>query len=141
VAHPYVPSGQYIAGVEEFFERLARANLPEPLTTPIKASLTVLLEDDGETKAPSVASFRALLRFLGDHRDLPPPSIGITPAGYFSAGWQDSNLRFTLEFMTADYVRSIRVDSVGNSKKHVRSDLAFLDQVQLPDRMPRNVAT
>jgi hypothetical protein len=141
VAQPYVPSGQYIPGAGEFFDRLSQVDLPAPIRTPIWDSLTVLLEDDGETRAPNTTSFRALLRFLDQHRDLPPPSIGITPAGYFSAGWQDSTLRFTLEFMTAGYVRWVRVEDAGGGKKRVSSDLSFIEQITLPERIPRNIAS
>jgi hypothetical protein len=139
VAQPYVPSGRYIATAPEFFDRLDDAKLPETLRSPIHSSLTVLLEDDEETVTPDTASFTTLLRFLAQHRDLPAPAIGVNPTGKFVAGWQDRALRFTLEFLSADYVRWVRVEDVAG-KKRVDGGLTFADQVSLPPRMPQNIA-
>ena len=139
MAQAYVPSGRNISGASEFFDRLAQADLPVPMRTLIRESLTVLLEDDGETTKPDTASFVALLRFLRQHPDLPPPSIGVTSAGYFLAGWQDATLRFTLEFMRAGHVRRVRVEDAGDGKKRVSSELTFIEQITLPERIPLNV--
>ncbi len=136
----YVPSGRYIRTAPEFFERLDDAKLPEALRSSIHGSLTVLLEDDGEIATrPDTASFTTLLRFFSQHRDIPAPAIGVNPTGKFVAAWQDRALRFTLEFLSADYVRWVRVEGVAG-KKNVDSGLAFADRVSLPPRMPQNIA-
>jgi hypothetical protein len=139
VVQAHVPSGRQVPGAVEFFDRLAQSDLPAPVRLPIREALTVLLEDDGETKTPDAASFGAPLRFLGQHRDLAPPSIGVSATGCFTAGWQDSALRFTLEFLSAGYVRWVRVEDVAG-KKHFDGGVTFADQVSLPARMPTNVA-
>jgi hypothetical protein len=138
VAQAYVPSGRYIGEAGEFFSRLDEARLPEALRSPIRGSLTVLLEDDGETAAPDMASFDAFLSFFRQHQDLPGPSIGVNPSGKFVAAWQDPKLRFTLEFLAAGYVRWVRVEDVGG-KKHVGGGLTFADMLSLPERLPRNI--
>jgi len=128
-----------VKGAAEFFDRLDDAKLPETLRSSIHGSLTVLLEDDGETVTPDAASFTTLLRFLGEHRDIPAPAIGVNPTGKFVAAWQDRVLRFTLEFLSAGYVRWVRVEDVAG-KKHVGGGLTFADRVSLPPRLPQNIA-
>jgi len=140
VAQAHVPSGHVIPGAAEFFSRLDDAKLPDALRSPIRGSLTVLLEEDGETVAPDMASFDEFLRFLRDHRDLSGPSVAVNPSGKFVAAWQDPQLRFTLEFLSAGYVRWVRVEDRAG-KKHVDGGLTFADQISLPPRLPRNIAS
>lgn len=137
MAHAYVPSGDMIRGSAEFFSRLVDAKLPETLRSPVYGSLTVLLENDGETVTPDLASFDAFLRFLRAHQDLPGPAVGVNANGKFVAAWQDQTLRYTLEFLSAGYVRWVRVEGRG-SRKQVDGGLVFADALMLPERLPQN---
>jgi hypothetical protein len=120
VAQIFAYASRSIDTAVEFFDRLNRAGLPEPMRAPIQGALTVLLQDDDETMIPSTASFEAFLSFLVQHRDLPAPSIGVNPAGLFVAGWEDPTFRLSLEFLPDGKVLWISTDKQGARAPCVR---------------------
>jgi hypothetical protein len=104
VAQPYALSGQLIREAPEFFGRLNQADLPELLRRQIGDTLAILLEDDGETVAPNIESFSALLRYLAQHREVAAPAIGVNHDRLFIAVWQEPGFRLSYEFEPAGHI-------------------------------------
>ena len=126
-------AGRLVPGAAEFFDRLEHSSLPLAVREPIKGGLSILLEDDGDKSlVPELDSFDAFLRFLVEHRDLPVPAIAVSPSRKIVAGWQDAALRFTLEFLSAGYVRWLRVER----GDQVDGGLVFSDNVRFPAALP-----
>jgi hypothetical protein len=93
--------------------------------------LAVLLEDDGETALPSIASFRALLAFLGRYQQVAAPAIGVNRDMVFTAVWQEPGFRLTLEFPEEGNIHWLMTEFPGGAPV-VRDGWATLDRVPLP---------
>ena len=139
VAQAYEPSGRSVPNANRFFDALKRAELRGETLQSIAGALTVLLaEDDDEGLAPpDFGSFVSLLTFLRWHPELPPPALGVSPAGLFAASWEAG--AFELEFQPerrVHWARSVKLPD----KIEVSGGPADLDSIQLPDSLRRVAA-
>lgn len=137
VAQAHASSGQWIPGGTTFFDRLAQADLPAPIRAPIGETLSILLENDGDTVPPDLASFTALLAFLGRQHGIAAPAIGVNREGLFVAVWQEPGLfRLSLEFPAEGKIHWMLTEFRGGSPS-VRDGWGTPDEVPLPHRRTR----
>lgn len=103
-----------IRGARDYRDRLAHADLSsEELRAQIRDTLTMYLEDDGETVAPQLASFTAFLSFLETHKDRAAPSIGVNHDGVVVAVWREPGFRLTYEFEANGDIHSLVTEFSG----------------------------
>lgn len=137
MAQAQMSSGQWIPGGTTFFDRLAQADLPAAIRAPIRDTLSILLEDDGETVPPDLASFTALLAFLGRQHGIAAPAIGVNRERRFVAVWQEPGLfRLSLEFPVEGKIHWLLTEFRGGNPS-VRDGWGTPDEVPLPHRRPR----
>jgi hypothetical protein len=128
----------FIQGAGEFFDRLDRVYLPEEIRTRVKDTLTVYLEDDGETIAPKLGSFSTFLSFLANHIDHTTPTIGVNHDGLVVAIWQEpQQFRLSLEFPPAGKIHCLLTEFSGGAPVVVRDEWASPDAVPLPPKRSR----
>jgi hypothetical protein len=134
VAQAHTSGSRYVGSAPEIFDRLERANLPAPIREPVRGALSILLEDDGETVAPNLASFSGFLSLFDRYRDVVAPSVGVNRAGLFVAVWQEPTFRLSFEFQQSGEVSWASTDRQNNGAASVRNGLAAVELVPHPPR-------
>jgi hypothetical protein len=128
-----------IRGARDYQDRLAHADLSsEELRAQIRDTLTMYLEDDGETVAPQLASFTAFLSFLENHKDRAAPSIGVNRDGVVVAVWREPGFRLTYEFETNGDIHSFLTE--GSDGVHRARDLGRSSAQKVPRLPPKQRA-
>lgn len=139
MAQAYVPTGGQIKGAAQFFDHLNDARIAEPLRARIRDTLTVLLEDDGETVPPDVSSFSAFVSFLARHGDLVAPTFGVNREGVVVARWRQPGFQLSYEFEPAGRVHWLLTEVSGGAP-YVRDGWDSPDRAPLPPRQQRAFA-
>jgi len=109
------------------------AGLPEQLRAQIAATLTILLDDAGETVPPQVSSFSAFVSFLARHRDLAAPTFGVNRDGIVVARWREPGFQLSYEFEPAGTVHWLMTEFPGGTPS-VRDGRDSPDNAPMPPR-------